>query len=286
MCYFICEHRFNEFFGAGCNSLPAVKVRDPRKWLTWCNSKTDSIVWMVEDTKVFFVFFRPREDFSWGFSFWKSLSESKGGKKMKKWNVQTIVLTAMLAGLAGALMSLEFSLPMMPPFYKIDFSDVPSIIALFSLGPVSATLVEVIKLVVKVVTVGTNTAYVGELANLLGIVLFVLPTWFVYKKMNKTRKAVIVSLIVGILIRTVFACFCNACITLPLYAKAMGMPLDSVVQMVGSVNPSIKDLTSFIALATIPFNLIKISANYIIGYFLMERLAAIRPSFKFIYEAK
>ena len=200
---------------------------------------------------------------------------------MKKWNVQTIVLTAMLAGLAGALMSLEFSLPMMPPFYKIDFSDVPSIIALFSLGPVSATLVEVIKLVVKVVTVGTNTAYVGELANLLGIVLFILPTWFVYKKMNKTRKAVIVSLVVGIL-----ACFCNACITLPLYAKAMGMPLDSVVQMVGSVNPSIKDLTSFIALATIPFNLIKISANYIIGYFLMERLAAIRPSFKFIYEAK
>lgn len=27
---------------------------------------------------------------------------------MKKWNVQTIVLTAMLAGLAGALMSFGF----------------------------------------------------------------------------------------------------------------------------------------------------------------------------------
>lgn len=63
MCYFICEHRFNEFFGAGCNSLPAVKVRDPRKWLTWCNSKTDSIVWMVEDTKVFFVFLDPEKIF-------------------------------------------------------------------------------------------------------------------------------------------------------------------------------------------------------------------------------
>lgn len=134
-----------------------------------------------------------------------------------------MVLTTMLVVLAGVLMSLEFSLPMMPPFYKIDFSDVPSIIALFSLGPVSAALVEVIKLIVKVVTVGTNTDYVGELANLLGIVLFILPTWFVYKKMNKTRKAVIVSLIVGILIRTVFACFCNACIPLTLYAKAMGM---------------------------------------------------------------
>lgn len=99
-----------------------------------------------------------------------------------------MVLTAMLVGLAVTLMSLEFSLPMMPPFYKIDFSDVPSIIALFSLGPVSAALVEVIKLIVKVVTVGTNTDYVGELANLLGIVLFILTTWFVYKKMHKTRK--------------------------------------------------------------------------------------------------
>ena len=191
---------------------------------------------------------------------------------MKKWNVQTIVLTAMLAGLAGALMSLEFSLPMMPPFYKIDFSDVPSIIALFSLGPVSAALVEVIKLVVKVVTVGTNTAYVGELANLLGIVLFILPTWFVYKKMNKTRKAVIVTLVVGILIRTVFACFCNACITLPLYAKAMELPLDQVIQMVASVNPSITNLTSFIILATIPFNVIKIGLNCIAGYLLYERI--------------
>ena len=57
-----------------------------------------------------------------------------------------MALTAMLVGLAGALMSLEFSLPMMPPFYKIDFSDVPSIIALFSLGPVSAALVEDIEL--------------------------------------------------------------------------------------------------------------------------------------------
>lgn len=205
---------------------------------------------------------------------------------MKNWSIQKMVLTAMLAGVAGALMSLEFALPFMPPFYKIDFSDVPSIIALFSAGPVSAAAVEVIKLVVKVATVGTNTAYVGELANLLGIALFVIPTWLVYTKMGKTRKAVWVSLLVGIIVRTAFACFCNAFITLPLYAKAMGMPLDAVVKMVGSVNPSIKDLTSFIALATIPFNIIKIGANYVIGYLLMDRLATVRPSFKFIYEEK
>ena len=37
----------------------------------------------------------------------------------------------MLAAVAGVLMSLEFSVPMMPPFYKVDFSDVPSVIAVF-----------------------------------------------------------------------------------------------------------------------------------------------------------
>lgn len=201
---------------------------------------------------------------------------------MKNWNVKKVVMTAMLAGLAGALMSLEFSLPFMPPFYKLDFSDVPSIIALFSMGPVSAAMVEIIKLIVKVATVGTNTMYVGEAANLLGIVLFVIPTWIIYAKMGKTKKAVFVSLISGVFIRTAWACFCNAAITLPLYAKAMNMPLDAIIKMVGGVNSNVTSLTTFIAFATIPFNIIKIGANYAIGYFMLDRLAAARPSFKFI----
>ena len=73
----------------------------------------------------------------------------------------------MLAAVAGVLMSLEFSVPMMPPFYKVDFSDVPSVIAVFLMGPVSGICVEVIKLLIKLITVGTNTMYVGELANRL-----------------------------------------------------------------------------------------------------------------------
>ena len=61
----------------------------------------------------------------------------------------------MLAALAGVLMSLEFSVPLMPPFYKVDFSDVPSIVAVFLMGPVSGICVEVIKILIKLITVGT-----------------------------------------------------------------------------------------------------------------------------------
>ena len=194
--------------------------------------------------------------------------------KTGKWSIQKLIYTAMLAAVAGVLMSLEFSVPMMPPFYKVDFSDVPSVIAVFLMGPVSGICVEVIKLLIKLITVGTNTMYVGELANLIAAFLFVWPLWFLYQKLGANRKAAVEALLLSIVIRTACACFINANITLPLYAKAMSLPLDEVIRMVASVNPAIKDLNGFIILATIPFNVLKVGLNYIVGHLLFVRLRA------------
>ena len=194
--------------------------------------------------------------------------------KTGKWSIQKLIYTAMLAAVAGVLMSLEFSVPMMPPFYKVDFSDVPSVIAVFLMGPVSGICVEVIKLLIKLIIVGTNTMYVGELANLIAAFLFVWPLWFLYQKLGANRKAAVEALLLSIVIRTACACFINANITLPLYAKAMSLPLDEVIRMVASVNPAIKDLNGFIILATIPFNVLKVGLNYIVGQLLFVRLRA------------
>ena len=194
--------------------------------------------------------------------------------KTGKWSIQKLIYTAMLAAVAGVLMSLEFSVPMMPPFYKVDFSDVPSVIAVFLMGPVSGICVEVIKLLIKLITVGTNTMYDGELANLIAAFLFVWPLWFLYQKLGANRKAAVEALLLSIVIRTACACFINANITLPLYAKAMSLPLDEVIRMVASVNPAIKDLNGFIILATIPFNVLKVGLNYIVGQLLFVRLRA------------
>ncbi len=190
------------------------------------------------------------------------------------WSIQKLIYTAMLAAVAGVLMSLEFSVPMMPPFYKIDFSDVPTVVAVFMMGPVAGACVEVIKILIKLITVGTNSMYVGELANLIGVILFVGPLWILYKKLGSTRKAAATALAVSVAVRTAFACFTNACITLPLYAAAMSLPLDEVIRMVAAVNPAIQDLNGFIILATIPFNIIKIGLNYVVGQLLYSRLLA------------
>lgn len=193
----------------------------------------------------------------------------------KKWTTQKLILTAMLAAVAGVLMSLEFPLPMMPPFYKVDFSDVPSIIALFSMGPASGAAVEIIKILVKLFMKGTSTMYVGELANLIGVALFVLPIWAIYKAAGKNTKAAVISLSVSLPIRIALSCCINAFITLPLYAKAMGMSMADVIAFVGSVNPMITNLPLFLVLATVPFNLIKLVLNYVIGYAIFDRLQAV-----------
>ena len=105
-----------------------------------------------------------------------------------KWSVRKMVTTAMLAAVAGVLMSLEFSVPLMPVFYKVDFSDVPAVIALFSMGPVSGLCVEIVKILIKLLTVGTNSNYVGEFSNLIGAFMFILPIWLVSRKMPSNKR--------------------------------------------------------------------------------------------------
>ncbi len=98
--------------------------------------------------------------------------------------------------------------------------------------------------------------------------------------MNRTKKAAAVGLSASVVIRTAVSCCINAFITLPLYAKAMGLPLDDIVRMVASVNPAITNLTTFIVFATIPFNVIKLTLNYIVGYFLYNRIVHLVPGFR------
>lgn len=195
----------------------------------------------------------------------------------KNWSVQKLVTTAMLAAIAGVLMSLEFSVPLMPVFYKIDFSDVPPVIALFSMGPASGLAVEIVKILIKLITVGTNSNYVGEFSNLIGAFLFILPLWAVTRKAGHSRKGMLMALGISGVIRIVWACFCNACITLPMYAASMGVSINDVVRMVSAVNPAIQDLNGFIIMATIPFNAIKLALNYGIGYVLYHRLSSAVP---------
>ena len=77
-----------------------------------------------------------------------------------------ITVTAMLGAVATVLMFLEFPIPFLfPPFVKLDFSELPALLASFSLGPVSGVAVCLIKNLVCCLR--SSTGCVGELANFL-----------------------------------------------------------------------------------------------------------------------
>lgn len=197
-----------------------------------------------------------------------------------KWSVKKLVTTAMLAAVAGVLMSLEFSVPLMPVFYKVDFSDVPAVIALFTMGPVSGLCVEIVKILIKLITVGTNSNYVGEFSNLIGAFMFIIPIWLVSRKMPSNKKGMAASLTISGVIRIAWACFCNACITLPMYAATMGISIDVLAVQFTPALPAVQNLSTFIILATIPFNFLKLSLNYALAVFLFDRLTAAVPSLR------
>lgn len=196
-------------------------------------------------------------------------------QERQKINVRKMTLIAMLGAIAGLLMFYEISVPFAPPFYKLDFSDVPSIIGTFIMGPIAGIYIEVIKVLIKLLLKGTTTAFVGEFVSVVGSVLFVIVIWWTYIYCKKGVKAMYYSLGVGLIFRIIWACICNVYISLPMYAKIYGWPMEKLIGMGTAVNPKITDMNSFVIWAIIPFNLLKYSLVCVLVALLYKGLESV-----------
>lgn len=173
-----------------------------------------------------------------------------------KLGTREIVTIGMLGAIAVVLMLFEIPLPFAPPFYEIDFSEVPVLVGCFALGPVAGILIEFVKILLNLVINGSATAGVGELANFCIGCSLCIPAGIIYKR-KKTKKGAMIGLISGTLIMTFLGCFINAYIMLPTYAKAFKIPIEGLIEMGTKVNASITDLFTFVMFAVVPFNLLK-----------------------------
>ena len=64
---------------------------------------------------------------------------------MKNNRTRFIVVTALLGALSSVIMLLSFSVPFMPSFIKLDFSELPALLAAYSYGPLAGVAVCAIK---------------------------------------------------------------------------------------------------------------------------------------------
>ena len=178
------------------------------------------------------------------------------GSTSSRSNIRTMVQIGMLGAVSVVLMMFEFPLWFAPGFYKIDLSEVPVLIGTFAMGPVAGVMIELIKVILHLLLKGSTTAGLGDAANFLIGCSLILPAGIIYKRI-KSRKGALIGMAAGTLILITIGSFLNAFVLLPVYAKAFGLPMETLVGMGSAVNPAITNVTTFVLLAVAPFNLLK-----------------------------
>lgn len=195
-------------------------------------------------------------------------------KQNKVLNVRNVVLIGMFGALAAVLESFQLSVPFAPPFYKLDFAETPILIGAFALGPVPAIFMELVKTILKVLIKGTTTMYVGDLANFVGSMFFILPAAFLYER-KRTRKTAMAGLSLSVVTAVIGAVLINCFVTLPLYAKIAFGGIENIIAMGTAVNPAITNLYTFAIFAIVPFNLLKCGLNALVTAVVYKRVSVI-----------
>ena len=177
-------------------------------------------------------------------------------EKEKILSTRKVVVVGVMAALAGVLMLFEIPLFFAPPFYKLDFSEIPVLICGFAYGPVAGVLAEAVKILVKLLLKGTGTAFVGELANFTVGCCMILPATIVYH-IKKSKKTAIIGCLIGTAIMTVFGTTFNGVYLLPKFAELYGMPMEAIIAMGTKVNSNVNSVTTLVLLCVTPLNLLK-----------------------------
>ena len=192
--------------------------------------------------------------------------------KSKKNNLRAVTVTAIMGGLGTVLMLIELSIPIMPSFIKLDFSELPALITAFAYGPAYGILVCLIKNVIHMFF--GSTMCIGEISNFILGAVFVGIAGVIYKK-NRTKKGALISCLIGSAVMSVFSVFSNYFVVYPLYIKVLGMTEEIILGMYQAILPSVSNLFSAIAIFNLPFNFVKTILVSVICFALYKRLTPV-----------
>lgn len=185
-----------------------------------------------------------------------------------------VCIIGICAALAAVLHILDFPLPFLAPsFYKLDFSEVPVLLAGFFLGPSAAIACEGIKILLKLLLKGTATAFVGDFANFVVGCCFVLPATVIYP-MHKSKKSAMAGLAAGTVCMTVFGSAFNAVYLLPKFAELLNIGLDSIIAKGAVIFPGVSSVSTFVLFCVAPLNVVKGALVSLLTMLLYKHVAA------------
>lgn len=197
-------------------------------------------------------------------------------KTAKRVDVRRLVFTALMAALSIVLSEYpKFELPIMPFFLKLEFSDVPAMLASLTMGPVSGVFVCLIKNLFGCFT--TSTGCVGELSNFILSTALVLPAGLIAHKSGKISRAVI-GCLVGAVVMAAISIVSNYFLVYPAYSLAM--PMDVIVGFYRAILPSVDSLMDCLVIFNMPFTFVKGLIAAVVSIILYKKL---RPIFNSMY---
>lgn len=173
----------------------------------------------------------------------------------------------------------EISLPfIIPEFVKLDLSDLPALLTAFSAGPLWGGLVCVVKNTVHLAY--GSTGGIGELANALMGVAFVVPAGLIYKFFHKKLGAFLGGA-AGALAGAVISFPVNMFITYPFYIGLyFGGQVQPMLDMYNVIFGTNFGLAEVLLIFNLPFTFVKYMLSVIIALLIYKPLSPIFKKFK------
>ncbi len=189
---------------------------------------------------------------------------------MKNGKILKLTDTEMLAAMSSVLMFFSFSVPFMPSFIKMDFSELPALIASFAIGPLSGAAVCLVKNLVNLFF--TTTGGIGELSNFLLGVFFVVPAGIIYK-IKKDRLGAFIGSIVGAAAMAGLSVASNYFIVYPIYTKFM--PLEAIIEAYQAIFSGVTSLLDCLIIFNMPFTFLKGLCSVAITFLIYKHISPI-----------
>ena len=189
-------------------------------------------------------------------------------KNNNRSKIRFIAVTGILSAASAILMMLSFSVPFMPSFIKMDFSELPALIAAYCMGPLSGVLVCLIKNLINLPM--TTTGGVGELSNFVLGCCLVLPAGLLYRY-RKNRKFALIGALVGSLTMALVSLPSNYFVMYPIYTKFL--PLDKIIGMYQAIFPGVNGLFSCLLIFNVPYTFLKGALDTVLTFLLYKRIS-------------
>lgn len=191
------------------------------------------------------------------FSVAKHFFDLKG--RVEKQNRTRFLVRVAVFGAFSAILYcvpfLKFPVPFFPSFLEFHFDEIPAFIAAFAYGPMTGLYILLVKTFIKLPL--TSTLCVGEIADLVYSVAFIIPAAVFYQK-NRTFKGAIKSLILGLVCQLFVSLVANVYVMFPFYMQMFGLSEEALLGICQAANPAIKDVRWSVGFfAVLPFNAIK-----------------------------